>query len=95
MTISLAGMKTSKTGYFVVGADSVPGVNLKFTDGRVKSTKKFLRDEGYQNNHLEDGNTEPVGISLIYYRGFLPELSLSPEKPVLKLIKRSKKWINL
>ena len=95
LSVDLSGYKTSSLGLFVVGGLSVPEADLKFTDTRVYSKMKIDGEPGFQDNFIDDGDSSPIGIGLLYYRGSFPELRLTVEKPSIQLRKfKNKQFIN-
>ena len=57
----------------------MPEAGLRFDDSRVYSTMKILGAPGFQDNFLDDGDSSPIGVALLYFPGSFPEIRLSAD----------------
>ena len=77
----------------MIGGPSVPNADLHLSDRAVFSTKKILQESGFEEDIINDGDSVPIGVALIYFRGALPEFHLTTEKPHIKLLKTNR-WVS-
>ena len=56
---------------------------------------KIEGQPGFQDNFIDDGDSSPIGIALLYSPVFFPGLRLTVEKPSIRLRKnKNKQFIN-
>ena len=76
---------TNQEGFFVLGGSDVTNCDLHVENDLVQTKKKLTQGQAAVFNFLQDGNTVPYAIGLLYDEHGSPNIKLTKREPVLKL----------
>jgi len=83
MVANLWNSHIVNNNYFTLGGVAVDNADIKFTDPMVKSRGKFTKGNPSISNFLQNANTYPSAVAILFSKNGVPEIDLSEKQTYL------------